>query len=72
MALMETPDHSMCSNEALSSVDSTLKRLKNLKNVQQVLVLTKDGVALHSSVDQVGRCEFNPPQIPQCFQPRDA
>jgi len=56
MALMETPDHSMSSNEALSSVDSTLKRLQNLKNVQQVLVLTKDGVALHSSVDQVGRC----------------
>ncbi|EKU21657.1 dynein light chain roadblock-type 1-like protein, partial [Nannochloropsis gaditana CCMP526] len=52
MALMETPDHSMSSNEALSSVDSTLKRLQNLKNVQQVLVLTKDGVALHSSVDQ--------------------
>lgn len=36
-----------------SLVDDTLKRLQNLKNVQHVLILTKDGVALRSTLSPV-------------------
>jgi len=36
-----------------SLVDDTLKRLKNLKNVQHVLILTENGVALRSTLSPV-------------------
>ena len=52
-AMAATVSTSTNTHHGPSLVDDTLKRLKNLKNVQHVLILTENGVALRSTLSPV-------------------